>query len=220
MRRHLIALALPLALFASSAQGAPMQMDPEVEPTITGPLSPSSDAFVTGATPRCDRQTTKVEGQTVGVTRICFSLYRFDPTQETDADRDYGVWWIQATLTPKNGWCANRLIAKLDLESNQAHAFTGKDFGVGNSKDVAAFLRVDADGHASSVGTVKKRFTIHPRTITGSFSATGNTLKLVWRGATKSKTVALAGGVEGSWAPEAGPGSFVSQAIPRLISTC
>lgn len=220
MRRHLIAIALPLLLLSGSAHGAAVQIDPEVEPVITGPLSSSSQPYISGDSPRCDRQTTKVEGKTVGVTRICFSIYRFDPAQETDRDRDYGVWWIQATLAPKNGWCSKRFKAELDLKSNQVHGFTGRDFETSGSKEVAAFLKVDANGSADREGTVKKRFTIHPDSITGSFSAKDNRLKLIWDGATKRKTVALAGGVEGSWNAESGPGSFVSRAIPRLISTC
>lgn len=220
MRRLSITLALALALFVGNAHGAPVQMDPEVEPTITGPLAPSSQSYIAEGSPRCKRQATRFEGQTVGVTRICFSTYRFDPAEESDVERDYGVWWVQATLTPKNGWCAKRFKAELDLESNEVHAFTGKDLSAGNSRDVAAFLKVNADGFSSTNATVKKTYTLHPDSITGSLVKTDNTLKLVWRGATKKKTVALAGGVEGSWAAGTEPVPFESRATPRLISAC
>lgn len=221
IRLRIVAVALGLALVAGTAHGAPAQMDPEVEPTTTGPLVNSNETYATAENPRCTKAKTKAEdGMTVGVTELCFSFYRFDPTQETDAARDYGVWWFQATLKPKNGWCAKKLKGDLSMSPNgQYHAFTGKDFETGRSKTVINTLKVDAEGFGSSTATVKKEFVVHPRTTTGGFSKKHNRLNLVWKGATK-KTVGLAGGVEGSWESEIGPGAFGAGALPTLTSTC
>ena len=222
MRLKIVALALPLALFAGSAHGAPAQMDPEVEPATTGPLVNSNDTYANAENPRCGRETAKaLNGETAAVYKLCFSFYRFDPAQESDTARDYGVWWVQATLTPKNGWCARKFKGDLTMSSSgQYSAFTTKDWENGRSKGVTQSLKVDAEGFATTVATVKKDFVVHPNQTTGGFSKKNNRLNLVWRGATK-KTVALVGGVEGSWESEFGnPGFFSAGAQPTLTDGC
>jgi len=220
MRLRIIALAVPLALMANGAHAA--QMDPRSEPNTSGPLIAANDVYTTPESPRCGRQVTKTfDGEVAGVTRLCYSFYRFDPAHETDTARDFGVWWIQGTLTPKNGWCAKRFKADIALSSGgNYHAFTGKDFSATSSRSVTASLKIDAEGSATTPAAVKKSFTLHPSSISAGFVAKNQTLNLVWRGATK-KTVALAGGVEGSWeSGSGGPGAFVSGAQPTLTDGC
>lgn len=220
MRLKIVALALPLALFASVANAA--QMDPRSEPNASGPLIKANEVYTTEESPRCGKQeTTTFDGELAGVTRLCYTFYRFDPAQETDSARDYGVWWIQGTITPKNGWCAKKFKTDISLSSGGTyHAFTGKDFSAGSPKTVTANLKVDAEGTASTPATVKKSFTLYPGTISAGFVKKNHTLNLVWRGATK-RTVALAGGVEGSWASDGGgPGAFFSGAQPSLTDGC
>lgn len=221
IRLRFLAWAVPLALFAGAAYGAPTQMDPKEEPTTTGPLISSNEDYSSAEQPRCGRQETQLGDKIVGVIRACFSFYRFDPARETDSVNDYGVWWVQATLTPKNGGCAKRFKAFLSLPTNVTpHAYTGRDFQAGQPKPGVSMLKVDAAGSAAEVATVQKGFVIIPRTITSSMTEGESTMDLLWRGSTKRKVIALAGGIEGSWATGSAPEIFAYGGSSKILSSC
>lgn len=216
MKRVVPAVVLTLAL-ASPAQAA--QLDPRTAPATTGPLIENSDAYEGN---RCTRnEVPDLTGEVVtAVAKFCWTFYRLDPGAETDAARDYGVWWIQSVVKPKNGWCVNKVVTQLSMETEASlHGISGRDFETRKATQITPKLRVDAEGMATTQASVKQSLKLWPRRLVSKLAAKTNTFKMVWTG-TSRRAIAAAGGVEGSWAAEGSPSVFLPGMSPRMVSDC
>jgi len=193
-------------------------MDAAEKPTTTGPLIPADSDFE--GDPCTRRRVKNEEGVLVAVVKYCWSFYRFDTTQETDSTNDYGVYWIQSTVAPRNGWCAEKVNTGLAMaDSAVVHDKTLKDYEVRRAKTVTTSLDVDAETNATVAASVAKEFVVHRGTLNARWVAKIKNLKLVWSGGTRRK-VAAAGGLEASWASDSGPPAFVPNVAPRMVSNC
>ena len=208
-----VILIMALAVPASAAQ-----LDPRTAPVTTGPLIEDSDSYEGN---RCSRKVVKgTEDEVAAVAKFCWTFYRLDPSTETDAARDYGVWWIQSLVKPKNGWCANKIVTQMAMsEGSTMHAISGRDYSTSTAKPISPKLSVDAEGTASTPASVRQSLTLIPQKLVTKLVASTNNFKMVWTGGTR-RAVAAAGGIEGSWATETGPPVFLPGMSPRMVSDC
>lgn len=217
MRRVVPAMVLTLAL-AAPAHAA--QLDPKTAPVTAGPLIENSDAYEGN---RCTRnEVPDLTGEVVtAVAKFCWTFYRLDPGAETDSARNYGVWWIQSIVKPKNGWCAQKVVTELSFRDSEAplHGISGRDFDTRKATQITPKLRVDAEGTATTQASVKQSLKLWPRKLVSKLAAKTNSFKMVWTG-TSRRVIAAAGGVEGSWATDSGPSVFVPGMSPRMVSEC
>lgn len=193
-------------------------MDPAEKPVASGPLANDDDNFFGEP---CTRETLRSEdGVVIAKLEYCWSFYRFDPTQETDAERDYGAYWVQSVITPKNGWCATKVTTGLAMDTaTVAHRKTLKDLTADKSRRVNPKLVVDAAGSAMTNGTISKPFRLYPNKLGYRWIEKNKNFKMVWRGMSRQK-LAAAGGLEVSWATDAGPPAFGPSMSPQMVSFC
>ena len=208
-----VVLIMALAAPASAAQ-----LDPRTAPTTTGALIEDSDSYEGN---RCSRNVIKgTDDEIAAVAKFCWTFFRLDPNAETDAARDYGVWWIQSRVKPKNGWCANKVVTQMAMsEGSTMHAISGRDFETTSARSISPKLTVDAEGTASTPASVKQSLTLIPNKLVTKLVPETNNFKMVWSGGTR-RAVAAAGGVEGSWVTDAGPPVFLPGMSPRMVSDC
>jgi hypothetical protein len=209
----LVALALG-ALPASAAQ-----LDPRTAPVTTGPITDESDSYEGD---RCSRQVIPSTNATepAAVAKFCWTFYSFDPNAETDVARNYGAWWIQSIVKPKNGWCVSRVVTQLSMGAESTlHAISGRDFTTEKARRISPKIKIDAEGYADEPASIQQSLKLLPRKMTTRLARESNNLKIVWTGATR-RAVASAGGVEGSWAASSGPPVFLPGMSPRMISDC
>lgn len=194
------------------------QMDARSEPTVTGPLIASNESY-TGN--RCRKEATEVDGEVTATIRYCRMFYRFEPGAETDAGRDYGVWWIQANLKGQNGWCISHATAKLDMQPGfEATNSVEVEEKLKERKDLVMTLTADADGTTSlAPGTVSNTLIAYKGTYRSQWKADSHIFKASWRGKTARK-IALAGGIEGYWEAGTGPGIFEPSAGADVTKPC
>jgi hypothetical protein len=174
------------------------QLDPSTKPATKGPLA-YDDQF---SGPECTRQIQKTNGQVNAVTRLCAFFYKFDPNSETDATHDYGVWWVQSSITPKNGWCATSTSTDLDIDQaspfEPLKAAPDRETDVTATERVVAKLVVDDDGNATTNGVIKQHFLLYPDKLVPRLLKKAHVLKLKWYGASKH-ALSFAGGAEVEW---------------------
>jgi hypothetical protein len=193
-------------------------MDPADKPVVSGPLVNSDHSFKSEP---CSRKTIRsTKGQVIAKLKYCWSFYRFDPAQETDAERDYGAYWIQSVIAPKNGWCATKAITGLAMDSETvAHRKTLKDFTAAKARRIKPRLVVDAAGTATTTGMISKPFRLYPKKLASRWIEKNKNFKMVWRGTTRQK-VGAAGGLEVSWTSDSDPPLFTPTMSPELVSFC
>ena len=217
MRIARVAPAVMLIMsLAAPAQAA--QLDPRTAPVTSGPLIEDSGAYEGN---RCSRQEIAgTNGEVAAVAKFCWTFYRFDPAAETDAGRDYGAWWIQSVVKPKNGWCASKVVTQMTMATGSTmHGLSGRDFQTSSSRSITQKLRMDVEGNTTTPALIKQSLKLIPSKLVSKFVTRSNTFKMVWSGATR-RAVAAAGGVEGSWAGDQGPPVFLPGMSPRMVSDC
>ena len=215
LRRILPAVVLVMALAAPASAA---QLDPRTAPTTTGPLIEDSDSYEGN---RCSRNVIKGSNDEVAaVAKFCWTFYRLDPSAETDTARDYGVWWIQSRVKPRNGWCVSKVVTQMAMsQGSTMHGISGRDYEATSAKAITPKLNVDAEGNASTPASVKQSLTLIPNKLVTKLVAETNNFKMVWTGGTR-RAVAAAGGVEGSWDTKSGPPVFLPGMSPRMVSDC
>ncbi len=194
------------------------QMDARSEPVVTGPLITSNESYSGN---RCRKESKEFEGEVTTTIRYCRMFYRFEPGAETDAARDYGVWWIQANLKGQNGWCISHATAKLDMQPGfEATNSLEMDEKLDEKKDLVVTLTADADGTTSlAPGTVSNTLTAYRGSYRSTWKTDSHIFKASWRGET-SRKIALAGGIEGYWEAGTGPGVFEPSAGAEVTKPC
>lgn len=214
--RTVPAVVLILAL-AAPAQAA--QLDPRTAPITSGPLIEDSDTY---EGKRCSRnEMMDLENKVVvAVTKYCWTFFRFDPAAETDTARNYGAWWIQSIVRPKNGWCTSKVVTQMSMSTGSTmHGISGKDFETSSKRDITPKLRLDVEGNTETPALIKQSLKLIPKKLVTKFVSKNNNFKMVWTGATR-RAVAAAGGIEGSWPAEESPPVFLPGMSPRVVSDC
>lgn len=191
--RFVATLALTFALGAPGASAA--QMDPAGPPSQSGPIVLANESYETQS---CSKRT--YEGAVVSKT--CRYFFRYDTSQETDPENDYGFWWFQSRFEPKPGYCLAGAKVSVSLDGGTVIGSSEKRKQVSRREQVGNRISGDAAG-SSGQASLRNRFVVSRGEFVSHLRETG-VLKLRWAGRAGTKTIGLAGGVEGSW-PAQGP---------------
>ncbi|MFN2588866.1 MAG: hypothetical protein ABR613_12220 [Actinomycetota bacterium] len=218
MRRPLAAV-LAGALVVWWQVPANAQMDARAEPVVSGPLTAAGEGK------KCRATKYEVEGEVVARAKICLFLYSFDPDTEDDDANDYGVMWAQTNVDTRGGWCAVTVHTELYIpEDMPIHNRVPKARDIPKRTRVTAKLAVDADGHASEKGSVKKRMTLYPESLSRSRRDDDtyedkDLVRVTWRGETAAK-LGFVSGMEVSWPVDGGPPDAVPFRVEYPIREC
>ena len=209
--------ALGTALVVALASPAAGQLDARTDPVVTGPLTALGDGK------KCRATKYEVDGQVVARAKICLFLYSFDPEQEDDGERDYGVMWAQTNVDTSGGWCAFRVHTEVYIpEDMPIHAKVPRAQEIPARKKVTWKLGVDAEDHAAEDASVKKGLTLYPTALKRSRRGADDGMDLVrvtWRGETAEK-LGFVSGVEVSWPEGDGPPDAVPFRVEYPIRQC
>lgn len=214
MRR---AATLVLALLVLCAPVAAKQMKPHRPPAHDGPVTIANDRYTSKP---CATRTIRANDQIAAKGRICWTFFEFDPLAETDQDNDYGVWWIQGTFRPVDGWCIDEAEVHLGMgDGFPMSAMTFKDKTLKKTARFRVRLEATADGNTTVPAKVHNKL----KGYAGRYFTTwsGTTFRARFKGDATTKKIALAGGIEGSWpADGGGPYIFESGGSASVTRPC
>jgi hypothetical protein len=207
---RIAALACCFALLISPAASA-AQMDAREKPSVKGPLTTSDELK------NCKSKRQRSDGELVARFKVCTSYYIFDPAQETNANRDYGAYWIQVNINSTNGWCSRVVKTNLSLPNgvHQKAPKPGTSVKRGRVRSYTTKLRVDAQGAAVDDGVIKNSVRLWPGRLRAVTRNDGNTYRLRWAGNSAAK-LAFAAGLELSWVAGESPPT-VNSAVRALF---
>ena len=214
-----LAGVLSAVLVAGLASPAAGQLDARTDPVVSGPLTALGDGK------KCRATKYEVEGEVVARAKICLFLYSFDPAEEDDEDRDYGVMWAQTNVDTGGGWCAFRVHTEVYIPDEMPmHAKVPRAQEITKRKKATTTLKVDAEGHAAEEASVKKSMTLYPEALSRSRrddeSYEGSDLvRVTWRGETAEK-LGFVSGFEVSWPEADGPPDAVPFRVEYPIKQC
>ena len=193
-----VALMLPTA----AVPAATRQMDSTDAPEVSGPLNQSSN--------QCKTQRERFQGDVVAVGKACLRIFRFDPESETDADRNYGVVWLQSNLNSSRNWCGSEVLSDVDLPNNvRVESREPRTMDVNrNAKPYETSIAAEAGGHSTSEteATLSQDQLLYKDKVTTKVQ-TGNVFRLKWTGLESDK-LGFASGAEISWSEDDSPGAI------------
>jgi hypothetical protein len=157
---------------------------------------------------KCATQRDKHGGHVVAVIHSCQRFFAFDADGEDDANRDYGVLWLQSTIDPAEGWCATAVSSDMLLPTGLRIEAKAPESAstIDAAQRLKTKLAVDADGHAATNGSVSQASRVYPSGLTPSTKKIkGKTkFRLKWTGSNDHE-LAFVSGVEVSWMAADGP---------------
>lgn len=157
---------------------------------------------------KCATERDKHDGVVVAVVKACQRFYLLDAESETNADRDFGVFWLQSTIDPKPGWCVTSSSSDMVFSSRLALVSKTPNAQETTKRDkrLKTSLSVDAGGDASTPGSISQTSTLYPDKQTPVVKSGDKVTKfrLKWNGSSGDK-LAFVSGVQVSWAADDGP---------------
>lgn len=205
-----LVMALALPSFAFEASNKPVTRGPIVH---DGSTYSGRD---------CGSDSASFGGEVVARYKTCSFFFRFNPANETNPDRDYGVLWLQSHVNPTNGWCASKVTTKLELSlgsGRRVDKATERTSRPSSPKTIRQRLKVTANGMTTTPGVVRKSFKVFRHVWSSDYLRAKDTLKLFWDGATR-RTVGSAGGVAISWPAAGGPPPLTARIQPVMQQSC
>lgn len=210
-RTKLIAAATAAMIaFPAAAAGAPKQLAANDKPTQSGPVSTNKNLQ------GCKKKTQRHKGEAVARFHICNGYYVYDVDQESDADTDFGAYWVQATVNAVNGWCTRSVTTDLEGGGDgvtQRSLKPGTTIKANKARNVTPRIKVDAQGATDLPGTLKNTFRLRPGTLKAR--TPGDTFRLTWAGKSQKK-LAFVMGAEIRWATGDAPPAFAPQVFARF----
>jgi hypothetical protein len=201
MKAVLVAMVAGLLLVPTSS-GAATQMGANEDPRVTGDLELQTDG--------CRSQQEKYRGEVVAKGKTCLRIYTYDPTSEDDAERNYGVVWLQSNLNSSRGWCGSEVLSDVDLPNNvRVESREPRTMDVNrNAKPYETEVTADAGEQSTSEieATVSQDQLLYKDKVTTKIQ-TGNVFRLKWKGLESAK-LGFASGAEISWAEDDSPGAI------------
>jgi hypothetical protein len=197
MKRRLILLSLlVVAALVASITAAGAQLDARDNPTTT----PDID-FDPGEGKRCQKDKDSTEsGTTAVVSRACTFMYQLAPSADKDPNRDYLVFWLQSSVSPRNNFCVTNVVSEIRIPDGfRIESKTPKFKRTDERKKVKAKLRVDAGGGRQNDQVVKQNFGLFPNTLKPELN--GRSLVVQWKGEA-SRDLGFAMGLEVSFPDE------------------
>lgn len=192
------AVVLGSALPTAGHTAPATQMDAADQPHVEGPLTLENQ--------KCDKKVRSSGGETVAVVKRCLRYYKFDPGSESDAERDFGIVWLQSNVDAKNGWCAKRVASDvllpegLDIVSFKPKGLTE----ISETREYLTRLPADAGNSASTRGRVSQSWIAYRQKVRGVIRDEGRIFRLKWAGSSAAK-LGFASGVQIAWRPDNPP---------------
>jgi hypothetical protein len=194
-----VVLSLAASLFLAAPAHAE-QLKAGAEPKVSDNLESQGK--------KCATEKDKHDGVVVAVVKACQRFYTLDTAAETDEGRDYGVLWLQSTIAPKPGWCATSGSSDIVFPSRVALVSKTPDAEelAKKPKKLKTSLSVDAEGNASTPGSISQTSTLYPDKQVPSVKKREKSTKfrLKWTGSSGEK-LAFVSGVQVAWASDEGP---------------
>lgn len=173
-------VAVPVAGAAPAADAAPR---------AEGPLLQQGD-------PICDRREIRSERATIGDLHVCLWWFAYLPVLETDVSRDHGALWLQATVTPRRGWCVRRVSGSLYSSPDVTRMH---EFVVGNGGgEREPSLDVDAQGAALHEASLSQTLDRSTGKVAADPDLDEGSVGFTWTGRTAGRVEAVVG-AEISW---------------------
>jgi hypothetical protein len=199
-RGSMVAVLSAAALLAFAAPAHAEQLAAKDEPKVSDNLESQGK--------KCATERDKHDGVVVAVVKACQRFYTLDTAAETDDANDYGVFWLQSTIDPKPGWCVTSGSSDIVFPARLALISKAPDAeeAAKKSKRLKTTLSVDADGNASTPGSVSQNSTLYPDKQTPSVKRGEKVtkLRLKWSGSSGEK-LAFVSGVQVAWSADEGP---------------
>lgn len=185
-------LVVALMLVIPSAGSAPAQLDASDDPRVTGELELETDG--------CEKQHEKYRGNVVARGKTCLRIYTYDPNSEEDAERNYGVVWLQSNLNSSRGWCGSEVISDIDLPNNiDVESKAPETMDVNRRKSYETVITAEAGGNGTGDPTsIEQDQVLYPEKVRTKVINNTNTFRLKWTGLEKNK-LGFASGAEISW---------------------
>jgi hypothetical protein len=191
-RGAIAAGSLALMLVTSPAASAP---SPKDDPSVSGPLELERHDCEPPVKSQADN------GEVGVVTQKCLWLYQYDPDKESNANKDFGIAWVQTSFSPRNGWCLQQAESGiLNYDKKILKKTPNRGYRTGKKHSGTAKLTSTAGGDGSGPATIKKSFPRMPGRVSVGMEQGGRYFKTVWEGATQ-QTVVFAIGIEVWWDP-------------------
>ena len=202
--RTLVALVALAALVAMpAAMAATRQMDAADDPQVTGELELQNNT--------CRQQHESYQKETVATGKTCLRIYTFDPGSESDADRNYGVVWLQSNLNSQRGWCGAEVTSDVDLPSDiRVETKVPRSMDITSKRTYETSLTSTAGGTAADTAeqtTIKQTQILYKRSVRTKVLTETNIFRLKWLGLENNK-LGFASGAEISWASSDDPGGI------------
>jgi hypothetical protein len=157
---------------------------------------------------KCATEKDKHDGEVVAVVKACQRFYILDPGSETNENRDYGAFWLQSTIDPKPGWCAESASSDIVFASKfkLVSKTPDEEESAKRSKRLKTSLSVDAGGDATTAGSISQSSDLYPDKQTPSAKRGEKMTKfrLTWTGSSTEK-LAFVSGAQISWLVDEGP---------------
>ena len=195
-----LALAVIAAFLVIPPAAAAGQMDATDSPQVSGELELETE--------NCQNENEKHEGAIVARGKTCLRIYSFNPGDETDTERNYGVAWLQSNVNSRLGWCAAKVVADIDLPASfQVEARAPKTMDINRKKAYTTSLTPDAGGNAAGTAeetSIRQSQILYPRRLRTWVGSETNIFRLKWLGLRDEK-LGFASGVEISWPSGSSP---------------
>jgi hypothetical protein len=200
-RTRAIVLATSVMLVVPPANAATDQMNATDDPEVTGALELETDG--------CRRQQEQYRGEVVAKGKTCLRIYTFDPTAESDDERNYGVVWLQSNLNSSRGWCGSKVLSDVDLPNDiRVESRAPKTIELNRRKAYRTELSVDAAGNAvGDPASIAQDQVLYPEKVRGWVMDAENVFRLKWTGMENAK-LGFASGAEISWTQGESPGGI------------
>lgn len=188
--------ALLLVVAPASGQGA--QLDASDDPRVSGELELETDG--------CRKQQEKYRGEVVARGKTCLRIYTYDVNAEDDAERNYGVVFLQSNLNSSRGWCGSKVLSDIDLPNNiDVESRSPHTMDVNKRKAYETVVTAEAGGNGTGeASSVEQDQVLYPEKVTTKVINNSNTFRLKWVGLEKDK-LGFASGAEISWAAGSNP---------------
>jgi hypothetical protein len=195
MRSRILVLLLTLGLLAAAVPASAAQLEASDGPRSRGPLRQDRK--------KCIRDVRRTPGgQVIARFALCRWFFRFRADRETNPNRNFGAWWVQAAVDAENGWCTK--VTRVD--SNLPDGWKGVAPKLGadprGPQTYTTRLKVDAQGATTNPGRLSQDFMIRQGRMTAFRPAPGR-YRLRWDGRPTPKKLSYAVGIEMSY-PQGG----------------
>jgi hypothetical protein len=189
-------------------------------------LSAKDDPSTRGAADigirKCIRDRTRTTtGQVAVISRACSYLIDVKPSRDMNEDLNYTVFWFQANIEPKHGFCLTNIKSKIKVPDGYTIEGSAPQFVQSSERrKVVVKLPVKGGGDQNDrrIGLVKNSFGMLPGVLDPTLE--DNKFLVEWDGETDQQA-AIAIGIEVSWPADDPPARRTHGSVDSTLrSSC